>query len=105
MKKILYISGILLLAGFASCVKDAFEEEYGPLASKSCTDGILNQGEYFTDCGGPCESCAIDTYVSFKVTDKTWMDPDTTATSVRSNKETMVYPDSSTIGVIAEDTL
>ena len=97
-----YIVGALFLV---ACVKPAHEEEFAPLPAKSCTDGILNQGEYFTDCGGPCGECGYDTYVSFTLSDKIWIDPDTTAIGIKSNKESFFFLDSSSIGIVAEDTL
>ena len=37
--------------------KEAEECEYQP----TCNDGVQNGGETGVDCGGPCESCPIDT--------------------------------------------
>ncbi len=103
--KILSTALFVTLAVFMqSCIKPAHEEEFGPVESKSCTDGVLNQGEYFTDCGGPCEPCAINTYVNFKVVDSTWSYPNGNDYQVNSNKESMFYSDT-LVTIYAQDTL
>jgi len=94
MRSIKLIATTLFLAFvlfIQSCVKPAYEEKYGPLTSKSCTDGVLNQGEYFIDCGGPCTPCALNTFVNFKVIDSTWSIPNATDLQVNSNWETAIF--------------
>ena len=57
---------------FSSCVKEHFSERFKPAETDLCTDNILNNGEYFTDCGGPCAPCpAASPTVSFRI-DSTW---------------------------------
>lgn len=56
-----------------SCIKQYNTETYKPANSKSCGDGILNNGEYYVDCGGPCDPCPIGKpFVSFQA-DSTWL--------------------------------
>ena len=74
-----------------SCIKPAHEEKFGPLDPKSCSDGNLNQGEYFTDCGGPCAPCGINTFVNYMVVDSTWSFPNGADIQVNSNWDTAVF--------------
>lgn len=63
------VLGILLFA----CIKPHYEEEYPAVKTDLCSDNIFNNGEYFTDCGGPCAPCASgDPVVSFQA-DSTWL--------------------------------
>jgi hypothetical protein len=47
MKPLCFLT-VILLAGISACSKQ----------KPSCSDGIMNQGEATTDCGGPCTPCA-----------------------------------------------
>jgi len=74
--------GVLCLVVFSdSCVKPEDETIFQPLESASCSDKILNQGEYFADCGGPCPACANDGASISCTIDSTWIDD--SAMSVR----------------------
>lgn len=71
-----YFSLIAFLAiatfTFEGCVKKALDEVAPPNTAPTCDDRILNQGEYRTDCGGPCPRC--NTFLDFTVTvDSTWL--------------------------------
>jgi hypothetical protein len=46
MKLLLKFSVVILMLTLGNCAKKA-----------TCSDGIANQGEKYTDCGGPCAAC------------------------------------------------
>src|SRR6478752_5149207 len=46
MNSILKLTLILCICFITNCTKKA-----------TCSDGIANQGEKYTDCGGPCTAC------------------------------------------------
>jgi PGF-pre-PGF domain-containing protein len=60
MKKIsvFVIFSILLISAAA---QDAIFDVNLQLITQSCSDGIMNQDETSTDCGGPCNACQIIT--------------------------------------------
>lgn len=52
--KIVFLSTLVLSLFFCSCRHEKFDKnKYG-----NCSDGIQNQQEQNTDCGGPCAPCA-----------------------------------------------
>ena len=57
--KHLYIFSIIAVTYFVACDKEDSSEQYPPDAVASCSDGLLNQGEFKVDCGGPCDSCKL----------------------------------------------
>ena len=103
MKKTLKMMTSLVVVLAISCIKPAHEEEFGPLPSKSCTDGILNQGEYFTDCGGPCAPCPLTPYVNFVLDSTPWVRPDTLEISVKSAKDSVQFLDSGLVRIFMAD--
>ena len=81
MKKTLQI----LLIGFTvsavvwSCGKaEETTPEHPANLAASCNDGILNQGEYKVDCGGPCAKCGKSVSMKIEV-DSIWL-PDSVNT-------------------------
>lgn len=74
--------GVLSFAFLTSCVVPDVTEKFPAEFSATCTDNVLNQGEYFVDCGGPCSPCGVgDPYISVTV-DSTWFE-DSVKTSFR----------------------
>ena len=84
----LFLSFILLI--FQSCATPNTEELFSPADVPTCFDKVLNQGEYFTDCGGPCPQCALQVAVNYNIVEKTWEYPGPTDIPVNSSKITTV---------------
>jgi hypothetical protein len=76
-KNINYPLIILLFIGlaYAACKKEDSSEKFPPSTIASCSDGLLNQGEFKVDCGGPCDSCLLLPSLT-AVVDSFWL-PDT----------------------------
>ena len=68
---------LLFLGVFATiyvgCKKEDSSEKFPPNTVPTCNDGILNQGEYKIDCGGPCNDCNLIPTMS-AVIDSFWVD-------------------------------
>lgn len=63
IKQLIYgivFAAFLFLIGFS-----AYNSWFKP--APTCSDGIQNQNETGTDCGGPCPACAIKDLFNFKV--------------------------------------
>ncbi len=103
MKKLTIAATALIMVFVISCIKPAHEEEFGPLPSKSCTDGILNQGEYFVDCGGPCAPCPVNSYINFVLDSTPWVHPDTNELFIKSVKDSVLFLDTSRVRLFMID--
>jgi hypothetical protein len=68
---------ILALIGvlYVACSKEDSSEKFPPNTVATCADGLLNQGEFRVDCGGPCDTCALKPKMT-AVIDSFWL-PDT----------------------------
>lgn len=94
---------VLTVLTIAACVKPNNEELFPPVGAPSCVDGVLNQGEYYTDCGGPCAPCAVGApSVSFQV-DSTWL-PDNPANKPMKSDFAIAYFSGNRIIITAADT-
>jgi len=81
-KYLILALGILSFAFSTSCVVPDVTEGFPAVLSATCDDGILNQGEYEVDCGGPCPACITgDPFISV-IIDSTWFE-DSSKTSAR----------------------
>jgi hypothetical protein len=54
-----YVLLVLGLIVLAACDKQPAVPQEPQVPSESCSDGIRNQAETDTDCGGPCGACII----------------------------------------------
>ncbi len=75
MKKILntLLFGLFVSAIIVACTKaEETTPDHPANPPASCNDGILNQGEYKVDCGGPCSNCSKSVSMKIEV-DSIWL--------------------------------
>lgn len=63
-----------LFTAYIGCSKEDSSEKHPPNGVPTCGDGIMNQGEFRVDCGGPCSPCALAPSMSATI-DSFWVDP------------------------------